>query len=481
MNRNIRNIIILSSILLLISTFIIIIFGNTYTLTFKTIEGRDYKLSIENELGEIKILNKKEKDGYYYLKVKSKKPGKVFIRLDYKDIQETSLLYIHKNGIITDNTYFGKSTASEVIPISISIVCLYSLYLLINKYRKSVKENIYQYKNIALLGIILFLSFFTISNIFSIYNYRGLFDTINKSINTMAGISTILFPISFVTFILVTISNINLIKKEGLSPKNLLGLFLGIIICVLTKLPDKVYTLILTSGNINIYNLNSPGPYIYNYLEALLYLSVSYLEFILVATIIIAIKAVKKKVPFNKDYMIILGCRVNKDGSLPPLLRGRVDKALEFRNNQLSRTGKDLIFIPSGGKGLDEELSEGEAIHNYLKSKDINEEKIIVENKSKNTYENIKYSMKKIKNKKANIAFSTTNYHVLRAGLIATNQGLLIDGIGSNTKSYFWINAFIREFIGTIYSERKKHIVTFIFISIVLIIMVGITYLGNNI
>ena len=60
-------------------------------------------------------------------------------------------------------------------------------YLLINKYRKSVKENIYQYKNIALLGIILFLSFFTISNIFSIYNYRGLFDTINKSINNRSA------------------------------------------------------------------------------------------------------------------------------------------------------------------------------------------------------------------------------------------------------------------------------------------------------
>ena len=92
MNRNIRNIIILSSTLLLISTFIIIIFGNTYTLTFKTIEDEDYKLSIENESGEIKILNKKEKDGYYYLKVKSKKPGRVFIRLDYNDIKETSLL-----------------------------------------------------------------------------------------------------------------------------------------------------------------------------------------------------------------------------------------------------------------------------------------------------------------------------------------------------------------------------------------------------
>ena len=117
----------------------------------------------------------------------------------------------------------------------------------------------------------------------------------------------------------------------------------------------------------------------------------------------------------------------------------------------------------------------------YLLENGIKEKNILVENKSKNTYENIKFANKIINNKKANIAFSTTNYHVLRAGLIATEQGLKLDGIGSKTKVYFWINAFIREFIGTLYSERKKHILFFLMIIIIILLMIGIMYIENNI
>lgn len=118
---------------------------------------------------------------------------------------------------------------------------------------------------------------------------------------------------------------------------------------------------------------------------------------------------------------------------------------------------------------------------NYLLEQGIKEKNIVIENKSKNTYENIKYSNKLINNKNANICFSTTNYHVLRAGLIATEQNLKLEGIGSKTKTYFWINAFIREFIGTLYREKKKHITVVILISIVLLLMIGVTYFANNI
>ena len=140
-----------------------------------------------------------------------------------------------------------------------------------------------------------------------------------------------------------------------------------------------------------------------------------------------------------------------------------------------------MIFVPSGGKGKNEIISEAEAMKNYLLESGIEEKNVLVENKSKNTYENIKFSNNLIDDKNANIGFSTTNYHVLRAGLIATEQGLKMDGIGSKTKSYFWINAFIREFIGTLYSERKKHILFFISIIIIILMMIGITYIENNI
>jgi len=193
------------------------------------------------------------------------------------------------------------------------------------------------------------------------------------------------------------------------------------------------------------------------------------------------IKSAKNEPKYNKDYIIILGSQIRKDGSLTPLLQGRVDRALNFRRIQLAKSKKDLKFIPSGGKGNDEVISESEAIKKYLLEKGIKENNIIVENKSKNTFENLKFSTNLIKDKNARICFSTTNYHVLRAGLIATSLNLKIEGIGSKTKSYFWINAFIREFVGTLYSERKKHIMMFSFTLILTIISICIIYIANNI
>ena len=481
MKENIKRLCLLSLVLITITLVIILVFGRTYTLNIKLNGIDNYKVSVDNETGEVEVLEEKEVEDHYIIKVKAKKPGKVYIDILSDEYHSMELLYVHKSMIITYNTYFGKSTASEIIPISCSIFLIYALYLLIKKYKLSKKANPYQYKNIAYLGIIIFLSFFIIDTIYSLLNYQGLFETINNTIRSISLISIVLFPASIITSILVTISNINLIRKEGKSFKNLLGVFLGIFICVLTVLPDHIYSLLLKSGKVNIYNLNSIGPYLYNFFETLIYLIISYLECVLIATIITAVKSIRKKVEMNKDYMIILGCKIRSDGSLTPLLKGRVDKALKFRNDQLNSTGKDLIFIPSGGKGNDEIISEAEAMKNYLLEQGIEEKNILVENKSKNTYENIKFSNKLIKEKNANIGFSTTNYHVLRAGLLATEQGLKLEGIGSKTKAYFWINAFIREFIGTLYSERKRHIILFSLILVIIAIMIGITYIANNI
>ena len=246
-------------------------------------------------------------------------------------------------------------------------------------------------------------------------------------------------------------------------------------------IPDKIYEAMLKSQKINIYNLNRIGPYLYNFIEAIIYIIVSYLECLIIGTIIIAIKSVHKKISYSKDYMIILGCQLRKDGTLTPLLKGRVDKAIEFRNKQLKTTGKDLTFICSGGKGNDEIISEGEAMEKYLRENGVAKKNILVDNKSKNTYENIKFSYNLIKKKDTKIALATTNYHILRAGLIATEQNILLEGIGSKTKTYFWINAFIREYIGTLYTERKKHIIVIITILFILLILISLTYINNNI
>ena len=61
-------------------------------------------------------------------------------------------------------------------------------------------------------------------------------------------------------------------------------------------------------------------------------------------------------------------------------------------------------------------------------------------------------------NENGKIIFSTTNYHVFRSGVIANEQGIDCEGMGSKTKWYFYTNALIREFIANLIQEKNKHI-----------------------
>ncbi len=330
------------------------------------------------------------------------------------------------------------------------------------------------------MGIIIFIVISIISQILSISNYNGVISTINLMLH-LFSFTTFLLPIAFVVSILVIISNILLIRKEGFRVRNILGIILGIVLCFSSILPEILYNMLYSATWINIHNQNGIGLYVYNFIETTIYIIIAYIECILIGTIIIGIKAAKHIPKFDKDCIIILGCQIKKDGTLTKLLKGRVDRAIEFSKMQKEKTGKDIIFVPSGGKGNDEVISEAQAMKNYLLEQGIKEEKILIEDKSKNTFENIKFSNKLINDnvKNAKIAYSTTNYHVFRAGTIARNQNINIEGIGAKTKSYFWVNAFIREFIATLFYEKKKHIAVVCCIIVLAIFMIVLQYIST--
>ena len=465
-------------LLLIISIITIALFGKTYTIEYKLNGDTDYKVELDKKKEIVKIVDKKITKDKLIMKVKGLKRGRAYIDVSQGITGISYIFYVHSFGIITEREYFGYIRGGIVIPICISLFLLYILIYLIKKYRTSLKISMYQYKNIKYLGIIIFVSFVLINQLLMIKNYYGLIDIIRNTINSYSLFSTYIFPIAFITFIVVTISNLILIKKEGKNIKNLLGLFLGIIICIGTLFPMFMGEYLQSATWIDVHNLNKPYYCIEMFIETIIFQIVVYLECLLISTIILTIKASKHNPQFDKDYILILGCKIQHDGSLTPLLKGRVDKAIEFSKLQKEKTNKDIIFIPSGGKGKDEIISEAEAMKNYLIEKGINKNKIILEDKSKNTYENIKNS-NKIINKKANIAFSTTNYHVFRAGVIAFSLGLNVEGIGSNTKRYYFINAFIREFIATIYEEKKNHIRIMVLLILLTLFMVIIIYFSN--
>lgn len=59
------------------------------------------------------------------------------------------------------------------------------------------------------------------------------------------------------------------------------------------------------------------------------------------------------------------------------------------------------MFVPSGGQGSDEIISEGEAMKRYLLEQGIPEDQIMPETKSTNTLENMKFSKELINDENA--------------------------------------------------------------------------------
>ena len=477
-------------LLAIVSIMILFIGGNKYTIRQDLYNSgtklEDYDFIIEQENEVIKINNKKIVDNEIVFEIESVNKGRAFIDIKNKDdsnLLYSRVVYVHSFGLITEGSFFGKTKYDIVIPIYIVICILMFLLTLIRRYQISLKNNIYQYKNVLYLGLIIFLSIILLQNIFAIINNDGLIGNIERFINSFDFFSFILLPVCFIVSIFVTISNIVLIKKEGFNLRNTLGIMLGLFFCFLTIVPGFIESL-MHSSNIIVFDIhNEKGLFVrvVQFLKSSILAIVSYLECVLLGTIILSLKASRHNPNYDKDYVIILGCKIQKDGKLTKLLKGRVDRAIEFATKQKEETGKDIVFIPSGGQGSDEIISEALAMKKYLVENGIKEKNIILEDKSTNTLENFKFSHKLMKKKDAKIAFSTTNYHVFRSGLLATSLNIKLEGMGAKTKSYFWINAFIREYIATLYYEKKKHLLIILILLIFIFLMVLLVYLSVHI
>ena len=185
-----------------------------------------------------------------------------------------------------------------------------------------------------------------------------------------------------------------------------------------------------------------------------------YFQCMLTGAVICGIIAARRQPAPDKDFIIILGCWFRPDGSLPPLLRSRADRALEFWTKQKEETGKEARFVPSGGQGSNEPMPEGEAIRQYLLSRGIEDRLILPEDQSVNTFENMANSRKIIRETapESKTVFATSNYHVFRSGLWARQAGLPAEGLGSRTKWWFWPNAFMRETAGLLQKRWKQEL-----------------------
>ena len=252
-------------------------------------------------------------------------------------------------------------------------------------------------------------------------------------------------PVIFAMTVFLFICNLTTIRHEGFKKWHLLGTAFGCV-CLIFNLLCR-YT-------------------IFTEIIACYYIC------IFIGTVIMSYAAALNKPGHDKDYIIILGCYIGKQVNLLPLLRQRINRAIRFAWDQEIDTGKAACYVPTGGRGYDEIMSEGSAMELYLLSHSAEQYEILAEKKAVNTEENFIFSKKLMDNMKSDYktVYVTTNYHVLRSGMIARKAGLNAEGLASDTKWDFWPNAFIREYIAILSMYRKSQLAAFALIIIYVII-----------
>lgn len=142
-------------------------------------------------------------------------------------------------------------------------------------------------------------------------------------------------------------------------------------------------------------------------------------------------------------YEIILGAGLYGDKP-SPILQERLDAGLAYL--ELHPNTKVIV---SGGQGSNELISEAEAMKNFLVSKGINPNRIIEENKSESTFQNLEFSQKKLEEqgiKNNEVLIVTSDFHLYRAMEIADYLGLKTEGLPAKTPIVLRIQYMIREF-----------------------------------
>ena len=268
--------------------------------------------------------------------------------------------------------------------------------------------------------------------------------------------------------LLVIVSNVSLIRHEGMRPQNLLGIAASLVWFA-------AIALWLWMGGFE--GSVPAGSAALRYLNSLVAVAIAYGECLLMATILCAWFASRHEPQANPEYLVILGCGIRSDGTPSPLLAGRVDKAVAFDAARTVAGEAPAVFVPSGGQGPDEPVSEAQSMADYLSGrKGVARERVVLEDHSTTTRENMRLSREAIERHAGRdvadvrVAFSTTNYHVFRGYVCAGEAGMVAEGMGSKTRYYFWPNAFLREFAGLLSAQRKAIVQTYAVIAAVYVL-----------
>lgn len=157
-------------------------------------------------------------------------------------------------------------------------------------------------------------------------------------------------------------------------------------------------------------------------------------------TFLIIVSAMIPRHEVTGDYLIVLGAQV-KGRKITDSLRRRLEKAQFYLVKH-----KDMKVIVSGGQGKGEEITEAEAMAEYLRLHGIVSERIFLEDQSKTTMQNLKFSAQFLEKEIDSVGILSNNFHLYRACRMAKKLGYQkVMPVAASCHPLLFINYMMRE------------------------------------
>lgn len=152
------------------------------------------------------------------------------------------------------------------------------------------------------------------------------------------------------------------------------------------------------------------------------------------------------------DYVIVLGGGITKDAELTDSIKNRLSVAAEYL-----KKNPDAIAVVTGGKGPFSPCPEADVLKPYLESLGIEGERVLAENKAKDTIQNFQFSARLLaetQNKtleeilESPVTVVTSDFHLARAERLARRLGYKeVYGVASRTPPLFILSGYGREIL----------------------------------
>ena len=238
-------------------------------------------------------------------------------------------------------------------------------------------------------------------------------------------------------------------RKEGLGISALLTGTLGLLI-----------VLYLAAGLISVFGD------VFNLLVWLLFIGLpaGYLAFLFTAFLLysLAYNWAVRRFGGPVDAVVVLGSGLAGGERVTPLLAGRIAKGREIYEKSRA-AGRDTLLVVSGGRGSDESISEAEAMSNYLVELDFDPSRLVLEDKSSDTQDNLNFTLEKLRELRPDgvekVAAATNNFHAFRASIIMREVGIPGYVAGAHTARYYWPSAMVREFAAIMLEHSRANLV----------------------